>query len=85
MIIISESPRPQDVVCFGGWGWLALRDMGAGQGRGFSESEPSPRWAHFSAAVGDQLYVWGGRTKDFSKEKNVLDLSRAGLMVEEQV
>lgn len=43
--------------------------MAAGRGRG---SEPSPRWGHFSAAVGDQLYVWGGRTKDFSKEKNVL-------------
>ena len=34
--------------------------------------EPSPRWGHFSAAVGDQLYLWGGCTEDFSKEKNVL-------------
>ena len=35
-------------------------------------AEPSPRWGHFSAAVGDELYVWGGRTEDFSKEKKVL-------------
>ena len=38
-------------------------------GGGFSE--PSPRWGHFSAGVGEQLYLWGGRTKDFVKE-NVL-------------
>ena len=35
-------------------------------------AEPSPRWAHFSAVVGDQLYVWGGITEDFSKKKNAL-------------
>ena len=35
-------------------------------------AEPSPRDRHFSAAVGDQLYVWGGRTKDFDDEKNAL-------------
>ena len=57
-------------VCWAGS--LALKEMGAGQGSGFSESEPSPRWGHFSVAVGDQLYVWGGRTKDFSNEKNAL-------------
>ena len=34
--------------------------------------EPSPRFGHFSAAVVDQLYVWGGLTKDFLKEKNSL-------------
>ena len=44
--------------------------MGAGQGGGFSE--PSPRWGHVSAGVGEQLYLWGGRTKDFAKEKAVL-------------
>ena len=27
-------------------------------------AEPSPRQGHFSAAVGDQLYMWGGYTKD---------------------
>ena len=32
-----------------------------------SLSEPSPRRGHYSAAVGGQLYVWGGRTKDFPK------------------
>ena len=32
-------------------------------------AEPSPRSAHFSAAVGDQLYMWGGLIKD---EKNAL-------------
>ena len=40
-----------------------------------SLSEPSPRWGHHSAAVGGQLYVWGGRTKDFSKEKSELAVS----------
>ncbi len=35
-------------------------------------SEPSPRWGHYSAAVGGQLYVFGGRTKDFSKGKSEL-------------
>ena len=35
-------------------------------------AEPSSRFSHFSAAVGDQLYVWGGDTEDFSKEKNAL-------------
>ena len=34
--------------------------------------EPSPRFSHFSASVEDQLYVWGGKTKYFSKEKNAL-------------
>ena len=46
--------------------------MDENRGKGFPESEPSPRWGHFSAAVGEQLYVWGGITKDFFKEKNVL-------------
>ena len=32
-------------------------------------SEPSPRWGHFSAPVGEEFCVWGGRTEDFSKEK----------------
>ena len=32
----------------------------------------TPRWGHFSAGVGEQLYLWGGRTKDFAKEKAVL-------------
>ena len=40
-----------------------------------SLSEPSPRWGHHSAAVGGQLYVWGGRTKDFDKEKSELSVS----------
>ena len=31
-------------------------------------SEPSPRWGHFSTPVAGQLYVWGGRTKDFKKD-----------------
>lgn len=31
--------------------------------------EPSPRWYHCSAAIDCKLYVWGGRTKDFAKEK----------------
>ena len=35
-------------------------------------AEPSPRTGHFSAAVGDQLYVWGGVTEDFDEEKNAL-------------
>ena len=31
--------------------------------------EPSPRWGHCSAAIDGKLYVWGGHTKEFSKEK----------------
>ena len=36
--------------------------------------EPSPRFAHVSASVGEQLYLWGGVTEDFYKvqEKDVL-------------
>ena len=35
----------------------------------FALSEPSPRWGHYSAAVGWQLHVFRGR-KDFSKGKS---------------
>ena len=48
------------------WVGLTANKMGAGF------SEPSPRWGHFSAPVQDKLLVWGGRAKDFAKEKNVL-------------
>ena len=34
--------------------------------------EPSPRWGHYSALVEEKFYVWGGRTKDFLKEKSEL-------------
>ena len=34
-------------------------------------SEPSPRWGHFSTSVAGQLYVWGGRTKDFKGNRDV--------------
>ena len=37
-----------------------------------SAKPPSPRWGHFSAAVGDQLYVWGGKTENFHSEENTL-------------
>ena len=40
-----------------------------------SLSEPSPRYSHYSAAVGGQLYVWGGHTKDFSKGNSELAVS----------
>ena len=47
--------------------------MGAGLvSESTMSAEPSPRRSHFSAAVGDQLYVWGGVTKDYSKKKNAL-------------
>ena len=39
-------------------------------GSGFSE--PSPRFAHFSAVVEGQVYAYGGRTKDFKKERSCL-------------
>ena len=35
-------------------------------------SEPSPRWGQFSAVVEEKLCVYGGRTKDFVKEKSGL-------------
>ena len=38
-------------------------------------SEPSPRWGHYSAAIGGQLHVFGGRTKDFRKEKSEIRAS----------
>ena len=34
--------------------------------------EPSPRLGHHSAAVGGQLYVFGGRTKGFLEERREL-------------
>ena len=34
--------------------------------------EPSPRWGHCSALVDGKLYLWGGRTREFSKEKSTL-------------
>ena len=37
--------------------------------------EPSPRRDHYSAAIGGQLYVFGGRTRDFHNEKNKLATS----------
>lgn len=40
--------------------------MGAGA------SEPSPRYGHYSAAVEGKLYIWGGGTKNFRRDKNAL-------------
>lgn len=36
--------------------------------------EPSPRYGHYSAAIGGKLYAWGGRTQDFS------DIGKAQLL-----
>ena len=36
------------------------------------EGEPSPRFSHYSALVEEKFCVWGGRTKDFLKEKSEL-------------
>ena len=38
-------------------------------------SEPSPRREHYSALVDGEICVWGGRTKDFSRDKEVLAAS----------
>ena len=35
------------------------------------QMEPSPRWGHCSAAVDGKMYMWGGRTKEFDKEKTL--------------
>ena len=35
-------------------------------------SEPTPRWAPFSAPVGGQAFLRGGRTRDFHKDKSSL-------------
>lgn len=36
-------------------------------------SEPSPRWGHCSAAVGGKhLYLWGGRTENYRRDRNTL-------------
>ena len=39
---------------------------------GSSIAEPSPRFGHFSAPVEGHLCVWGGSTKDSTKEKGEL-------------
>ena len=36
------------------------------------EAEPSPRWGHLSAPVEGKVYLYGGRTRDFLKEKTEL-------------
>ena len=41
----------------------------------FSFPEPSPRWGHFTAPVGGQLYLWGGRTRNFFYERKGLSSS----------
>ena len=35
---------------------------------------PAPRWGHASVAIGNKVYIWGGRTNDFSEaqKKKVL-------------
>ena len=38
----------------------------------YAFSEPPPRYGHFSAAVEGNVYVYGGRTKDFRTEKSSL-------------
>ena len=35
--------------------------------------EPSPVWGHFSAPVQNQLYTWGGNSKDVEDEKISLE------------
>ena len=39
-------------------------------GAGFSE--PTPRWGSFSAPIGGQVFLRGGRTKNFDKDKSSL-------------
>ena len=29
--------------------------------------EPRPRWGHVSVTLGDKVYMWGGRTEDFTE------------------
>ena len=60
--------------------WLkaVLKEGGAGSGvemESSNLSEPSPRWGHYSAAVRGQLYVYGGRTRDFSNRKSEVAVS----------
>ena len=40
-----------------------------------SHYEPLPRCYHFAAGVEERLYIWGGRTEDFSKRKAELESS----------
>lgn len=35
----------------------------SGMATGLSTYEPAPRWGHFCARIGEQLYVWGGYIK----------------------
>jgi len=30
--------------------------------------EPLARWGHISVAIGDKVYLWGGRIQDFSDQ-----------------
>ena len=45
--------------------------------------EPLPRWGHTSVTIGDRVYMWGGRTDDFSESmrKTVRGSSCSGLYV----
>ena len=33
--------------------------------------EPLPRWGHTSVTIGDKVYMWGGRTEDFSESSRM--------------
>ena len=39
--------------------------------------EPQPRWGHISVTVGSKVYMWGGRTEDFSEDqkKKVMNIN----------
>ncbi len=34
---------------------------------GVSAYEPASRWGHTSVNIGDKVYMWGGRTDNFSE------------------
>ncbi len=35
---------------------------------GQEKYEPLPRWGHVSVAIGDKMYLWGGRIENFSED-----------------
>ena len=51
--------------------------LSSGMDNGVERYEPLPRWGHASVAIGNKVYMWGGRTEDFSddRKKKVAEMS----------
>ena len=50
------------------WYALALYSFTMPMESGQEKYEPLPRWGHVSVAIGDKMYLWGGRIENFSED-----------------